>query len=46
VTDASAYMQDGSVVVDLLLTDLDKGGPVSSQIQQTFGLNRKASGAY
>ncbi|WP_164097402.1 tape measure protein [Serratia marcescens] len=44
VQNADAYMQDGNVVVDLLLTDLERGGPVSSQMQQTFGLNRRASG--
>ncbi|MBX9236759.1 tape measure protein [Klebsiella pneumoniae] len=43
---ADGYMQDGSAVVDLLITDMERGGPVSSQMQQTFGLNRKASGAY
>ncbi|MHB2189566.1 tape measure protein [Serratia marcescens] len=45
VQNANAYMQDGNVVVDLLLTDLERGGPVSSQMQQTFGLNRRASGS-
>ncbi|SOD33712.1 tape measure domain-containing protein [Serratia sp. JKS296] len=45
VQNADAYMQDGNVVVDLLLTDLERGGPVSSQMQQTFGLNRRASGS-
>ncbi|EPK2817601.1 tape measure protein [Klebsiella pneumoniae] len=46
VQSANGYMQDGSAVVDLLITDMERGGPVSSQMQQTFGLNRKASGAY
>ncbi|CAI2158338.1 Phage-related minor tail protein [Serratia entomophila] len=46
VQNADAYMQDGNVVVDLLLTDLERGGPVSSQMQQTFGLNRRASGSF
>ncbi|HBQ7927536.1 TPA: tail protein (tape measure) [Klebsiella pneumoniae] len=46
VQNADGYMQDGSAVVDLLITDMERGGPVSSQMQQTFGLNRKASGAY
>ena len=46
VQSADGYMQDGSVVVDLLITDLERGGPVSSQMQQTFGLSRKAQGAY
>lgn len=46
VQSADGYMQDGSAVVDLLITDMERGGPVSSKMQQTFGLNRKASGAY
>ncbi|MEC6147548.1 tape measure protein [Klebsiella pneumoniae] len=46
VQSANGYMQDGSAVVDLLIADMERGGPVSSQMQQTFGLNRKASGAY
>ncbi|HHG8792128.1 tape measure protein [Klebsiella pneumoniae] len=46
VQSADGYMQDGSAVVDLLITDIERGGPVSSQMQQTFGLNRKAQGAY
>lgn len=43
---ANGYMQDSSAVVDLLITDMERGGPVSSQMQQTFGLSRKAQGAY
>ncbi|MDP0955740.1 tape measure protein [Klebsiella pneumoniae] len=46
VQSADGYMQDGSAVVDLLITDMERGGPVSSQMQQTFGLSRKAKGAY
>ncbi|ELI8930653.1 TPA: tape measure protein [Klebsiella pneumoniae] len=46
VQSADRYMQDGSAVVDLLITDMERGGPVSSQMQQTFGLSRKAQGAY
>ncbi|MGS1815145.1 tape measure protein [Klebsiella oxytoca] len=46
VQSADGYMQDGSAVVDLLIIDMERGGPVSSQMQQTFGLSRKASGAY
>ncbi|HGV4953637.1 TPA: tape measure protein, partial [Klebsiella pneumoniae] len=40
VQSANGYMQDGSAVVDLLITDMERGGPVSSQMQQTFGLSR------
>lgn len=46
VQSADGYMKDGSAVVDLLITDMERGGPVSSQMQQTFGLSRKAQGAY
>ena len=46
VQSADGYMQDGSAVVDLLIIDMERGGPVSSQMQHTFGLSRKASGAY
>lgn len=46
VQSADGYMQDGSAVVDLLITDMERGGPVSSLMQQTFGLSRKAQGAY
>ncbi|MDG0643292.1 tape measure protein [Klebsiella pneumoniae] len=46
VQSANGYMQDGSAVVDLLITDMERGGPLSSQMQQTFGLSRKAQGAY
>lgn len=46
VESVDGYMQDGSAVVDLLITDMERGGPVSSQMQQTFGLSRKAQGAY
>ncbi|RMA11831.1 tape measure protein [Klebsiella pneumoniae] len=46
VQSANGYMQDGSAVVDLLITDMERGGPISSKMQQTFGLSRKAQGAY
>ncbi|HHW3994857.1 TPA: tape measure protein [Klebsiella pneumoniae] len=46
VQNADGYMQDGSAVVDLLITDMERGGPVSSQMQQTFGLSRKAQATY
>ncbi|MEQ0315322.1 tape measure protein [Klebsiella sp. GB_Kp051] len=46
VQSADGYMQDGSALVDLLITDMERGGPVSSQMQQTFGLSRKAQATY
>ncbi|HDE1928750.1 TPA: tail protein (tape measure) [Klebsiella pneumoniae] len=46
VQSADGYMQDGSAVVDFLITDMERGGPLSSQMQQTFGLSRKAQATY
>lgn len=40
-------MQEGNVVtVDAFLTDLDRGGPMTSGIKDRFGLSVKANGAY
>lgn len=44
INNVDAYMQNGEAIVDLLLTDMDRGGPVSTQMQHTFGLSRKAGG--
>ena len=46
VQSANGYMQDGSAVVDILMTDIERGGPLSNQMQSTFGLRRQANGAY
>lgn len=46
VQNATGYMQDGNAVVDVLLTDIESGGPFSMQMQDTFGLRRQANGAY
>ncbi|MDU2940138.1 MAG: tape measure protein [Enterobacteriaceae bacterium] len=40
-------MQDGGVVtVEGFLNDIDRGGPMSSGMQQHFGLSRKANGDF
>lgn len=40
-------MQEGNVVtVDAFLSDLDRGGPMTSGIKDRFGLSVKANGAY
>ena len=40
-------MQDGGVVtVEAFLNDMDRGGPMSSGMQQHFGLSRKANGDF
>lgn len=39
--------QNGNqVIIETLLTDMENGGPVSSSMQSTFGLSRKAAGDY
>ncbi|WP_241603649.1 tape measure protein [Rosenbergiella nectarea] len=39
--------QNGNqVIIETLLTDMENGGPVSSSMQSTFGLSRKATGDY
>nr|WP_318382380.1 tape measure protein [uncultured Enterobacter sp.] len=38
--------EGGSQYVDVFIQDMENGGPMSSQIQSTFGLNRTASGDY
>ncbi|HHZ8310945.1 TPA: tape measure protein [Klebsiella michiganensis] len=40
-------MQEGNVVtVDAFLTDLDRGGPMTSGMMDRFGLSMKASGSF
>lgn len=41
VQSVNGYMQDGSVVVDLLIIDMERGGFVFFQMQQIFGLSCK-----
>ena len=39
--------QNGSqVLIETFLTDMESGGPMSSSVQSTFGLSRKATGDY
>ncbi|MGB8665314.1 MAG: phage tail tape measure protein, partial [Serratia inhibens] len=42
----SARQDNGRMVVDMLVSDINNGGPVSSTIQSTFGLSRRARGDY
>lgn len=38
--------QDGSQIIDILITDAESGGAYSSILQSTFGLTRQANGDY
>lgn len=38
--------QDGAMMVDLFIGDMETGGPMSSAMQSTFGLSRNANGDY
>ncbi|WP_416413759.1 tail protein (tape measure) [Pantoea sp. App145] len=42
----SSQSSNGQLLVETFITDMENGGPMSSQMQQTFGLNRKATGDY
>ncbi|MBB3320897.1 tape measure protein [Atlantibacter sp. RC6] len=42
----NASYQDGAMMVDLFIGDMETGGPMSSAIQSTFGLSRNANGDY
>ncbi len=44
--DTQSRQQDGQLLMETFITDMQNGGPMSSQMQQTFGLNRKATGDY
>lgn len=41
-----AQSQDGSQILDILITDAENGGAYSSTLQSTFGLTRQANGDY
>ena len=43
---AQASQEGGVVTVEAFLTDVDRNGPMSSAIQNAYGLGRKAQGAY
>lgn len=47
VTQQSSARQDnGRMVVDMLVSDINNGGQFSNTMQQTFGLTRRARGDY
>ncbi|WP_052238769.1 tape measure protein [Pectobacterium brasiliense] len=41
-----SYSQDGSTYVDVFINDMESGGPMANTLQSTFGLSRRANGAY
>lgn len=43
---AQSRNEGGAQYVDIFIQDLENGGPMASQIQSTFGLNRNANGDY
>ncbi|WP_058912882.1 tape measure protein [Entomohabitans teleogrylli] len=46
VSRQDAYEQNGTAVIDLLITDIERGGQFSGAMQSTFGLNRRANGSF
>lgn len=44
--DTQSSQNNGELLVETFITDLQNGGPMSSQMQQSFGLRRQATGAY
>lgn len=44
--DTRSSQNGGELLVETFITDLQNGGPMSTEMQQTFGLKREASGAY
>nr|WP_249933927.1 tape measure protein [Escherichia coli] len=38
--------EDGSQIIDLFINDVENGGPMSSTMESTYGLNRSANGGY
>ncbi|MCW1877822.1 hypothetical protein OMR58_25625 [Erwinia sp. INIA-01] len=44
--EAQARQEGNVVTVDAFLRDFERAGPMSSQVQRTFGLNRKANGSF
>ncbi|WP_436879557.1 tape measure protein [Escherichia coli] len=38
--------EDGSQVIDLFINDIENGGPMSSTMESTYGLNRSANGGF
>lgn len=44
--DTRSSQNGGQMVTDIIITDIQSGGPISSEMQGAFGLRRQASGAY
>lgn len=44
--DTRSSQNGGQLVIDTFITDMQNGGPMSSQMQDTFGLRRQANGDY
>lgn len=38
--------EDGSQIIDLFINDIENGGPMSSTMESTYGLNRSANGGF
>lgn len=44
--DTRSSQNGGQLVIETFITDMQNGGPMSSQMQDTFGLRRQANGDY
>ncbi|EIV9530853.1 tail protein (tape measure) [Klebsiella aerogenes] len=44
--DTRSSQNGGKLVIETFITDMQNGGPMSSQMQDTFGLRRQANGDY
>ncbi|HBR1046008.1 TPA: tape measure protein [Klebsiella pneumoniae] len=44
--DTRSSQNGGQLVIETFITDMQNGGPMSSQMQDTFGLRRQAHGDY
>ncbi|HIE9140976.1 TPA: hypothetical protein ACXP7K_001785 [Klebsiella quasipneumoniae subsp. quasipneumoniae] len=44
--DTRSSQSGGQLVIETFITDMQTGGPMSSQMQDTFGLRRQAHGDY
>lgn len=44
--DTRSSQNGGQLVIETFITDIQNGGPMSSQMQDTFGLRRQANGDY
>lgn len=44
--DTRSSQNGGQLVIETFITDMQTGGPMSSQMQDTFGLRRQANGDY